>query len=774
MKLIKKYIKEITFVVVILIVSAIVFFIGKKLNIAADELNNIVQLLFDGLMGLVAIWISGYFILIQLYKNTYPMEIIEKTFLKKVKVILIFSIVNILLGILVLTIFNDIISTIYYIILFILNMFVIFCNTYMINRTFTINTYIEEYFKTLENDLEKDILDKNKIDKVFSDIYKLFDECLVKEEYYVCNNITEKNGSLFQKLIEHCNKLLISDDKEKQELAEYILKKIIKSGIYQINAAKNLENKRYLVELFKQQEKNIKICLKIKNVEWFKKYVDEINKLANEYNDEEILENLYSMNINIGEYLLKEENTYFEWYIQEIYHLNMSLKYLYSNLNLKYVCKLLIGLLIIDSDENNSLNYDILKKILSSFTKEITYGEKDIQDVVIYYQLYGSEIIDNKDLDKVKDFIKIITHKNNRIIDNERWNGFILFYLNITSNEWDELGKDNRKLIVDMILDLVLKDSKNVYFGFMPDYKEIVFKNRYNTNIINDICDEIKELLIRLMINNNVNMFYYVLKEFKKAIVDLEKSDRNIQEKLFDICMNILSRTINIKNKEFIEITISTVDEIIEELDKERKISDKFGKKIIEEIAGMIIYRHRIDEYSVINLIYLLDGFLEEGKEYNFVSQDNTKKKILYKSIYNIGVGCIEDDRENAVRTVSNSLGWFIIRSIDNDNNELSNYLIERTIDLFRIAQNMQVSEKTLIFIMTLFTTVGTYCCKDIRYQRFLDKILDVLKNEEYIRIKTAIELRTNENTMWDKLYNNRTKELTKKFLNQLKNKTEN
>ena len=71
-------------------------------------------------------------------------------------------------------------------------MFVIFYNTYMINRTFTINTYIEKYFKALENDLEKNILDKNKIDKVFNDIYKFFDECLVKEEYYVCNNITEK------------------------------------------------------------------------------------------------------------------------------------------------------------------------------------------------------------------------------------------------------------------------------------------------------------------------------------------------------------------------------------------------------------------------------------------------------------------------------------------------------------------------------------------------------------------------------------------------------
>lgn len=348
-----------------------------------------------------------------------------------------------------------------------------------------------------------------------------------------------------------------------------------------------------------------------------------------------------------------------------------------------------------------------------------------------------------------------------------------LFYLNITSEEWDELGKENRKLIVEIILDLVLKDSKTIYLGFMPDYKEIIFNNRYNTNNINDICNEIKELLIRLMINNKVNMFYYVLKELKKAILDLEQSDRSVQEKLFDVCIGILSRTINIKNKEFIEISIGTIDEIIEGLDKERKISDKFGKHIIEEISDMIIYRHRIEESDAINLIYLLDGFLEEGKEHNFIVKYNEKKKLLYKSIYNIGISCIEDNKENAVRVVSNALGWYIIRSLDNDNSELSNYLIERTIDLFRIAQNMQISEKTLIFIMTLFTTVGTYCCKQIKYQTYLNKILNALKNEEYIRIKTAIELRTNENTMWDKLYDNRTKELTQKFLKELKNKTE-
>ncbi len=770
----KKYTKEIIFVIVIILISFIIFKIGNKLAIDGIALCNLSGLIFDSLIGLIAIWLSAYFILIQLYKNRYPMEIIEKSFLKKVKFILIYSIINIMVGMLTLTIYCDLISQVYFIVLFLINIFIIFWNSYTINRTFTLNTYIEKYFKKITNDLEMNNINEEKIDNVFYDIHKLFDECIVKEEYYVCNSITEKNGELFQKLIEHCNRLLASEDKQKAMIAEYILKKIINSGIYQIKSAKHIENKTYLVELFRQQERNIRLCLKIKNIEWFKKYITKLNELARDYNDNEILDNLYSMNVNIGEELLLEkEKMYIEWFIKEIYDLNLSLKYIYNNVNLKYFGKLLMLLLITDNEKNNSENYEVLKEILENFTKEITYGENEIQDVVIYYQLYGSEIIHKKDLNQVKQFIKIITNKKNRLLDNERWNAFILFYLNITSEEWDELGKENRKLIVEIILDLVLKDSKTIYLGFMPDYKEIIFNNRYNTNNINDICNEIKELLIRLMINNKVNMFYYVLKELKKAILDLEQSDRSVQEKLFDVCIGILSRTINIKNKEFIEISIGTIDEIIEGLDKERKISDKFGKHIIEEISDMIIYRHRIEESDAINLIYLLDGFLEEGKEYNFIVKYNEKKKLLYKSIYNIGISCIEDNKENAVRVVSNALGWYIIRSLDNDNSELSNYLIERTIDLFRIAQNMQISEKTLIFIMTLFTTVGTYCCKQIKYQTYLNKILNALKNEEYIRIKTAIELRTNENTMWDKLYDNRTKELTQKFLKELKNKTE-
>ena len=75
---------------ILLIITVTVLGISKFLNIQGlDKLNALSELIFSSLIGLVTIWLSGYFILIQLYKNTYPMEIIEKNFLKKVKIILI-------------------------------------------------------------------------------------------------------------------------------------------------------------------------------------------------------------------------------------------------------------------------------------------------------------------------------------------------------------------------------------------------------------------------------------------------------------------------------------------------------------------------------------------------------------------------------------------------------------------------------------------------------------------------------------------------------------
>ena len=383
----------------------------------------------------------------------------------------------------------------------------------------------------------------------------------------------------------------------------------------------------------------------------------------------------------------------------------------------------------IEDNKNDNNKYRILIQVLEKYTYNITHINDNIEDIVIYYSIYGNQLIENKCKEQVRDFIEIITNRNNRIIDNEKWNEFILYYLNITMQEWTEdFGEINRKKIIDIVLELSLNNSNCNYYSFLPEYSKIIQVKKDEPKLMNEICDEFEELFIRLVINNNVNMFYIILRILKDSILTLKRDDRNAQEKLFDLYLGNLVRTVNIENKKFAELTISAIDDTIN----------------------------------------LLSDFLEE-KKYNFIVSDNKRKELLYKSIYNIGISCIENNMENAVRKVSNRLGWFLIGSINNnDAPTLTHYLLDRTLDLFKIAKNMDISEKTLVFIMTLFTTVGTYCCKDAKYKGYQDKILRILIKEDYIRIKTAIELRTKENNMWDKLFDGQTQTLTQKFLKEL------
>ena len=48
-------------------------------------------------------------------------------------------------------------------------------------------------------------------------------------------------------------------------------------------------------------EKNIKICIKIGKLDWFKKYIKQINLLSKEYNNNHngILEELYDLNLTV-------------------------------------------------------------------------------------------------------------------------------------------------------------------------------------------------------------------------------------------------------------------------------------------------------------------------------------------------------------------------------------------------------------------------------------------------------------------------------------------
>lgn len=407
--------------------------------------------------------------------------------------------------------------------------------------------------------------------------------------------------------------------------------------------------------------------------------------------------------------------------------------------------------------------------MLHIFTNRLTTYNEQIDNLVIFYQIYGEEIFQNKD--KVKDFINVITSTKNRIIDNEKWNSFILRYLNETMEKWKDLGKDNRNKIINLIIELSEKKVSNSYYIFLPQYEEIIASEKNNKETINEICTEYEKILIHSVLNENVTLFYYTIKKMEESLINLKKNDKDLQISLLKIFMNMLIDFVELNNQKFLEIIINVLDETICKIDKEKNISSGLAEYIIKEIPKIIILNTSASENNIITVMNLLFGFFEENNECNFIKEDNKNKKMFYKEIYNIGMKCIENNNEVALREVSNCLGWYIIRSIKNDNNINTDYLIDRTIDLYEIANNMEVTEKTKIFMMTLFTIVGTFCCKDARYEKYLKKIIEKLKKDDFIRIKTAIQLRTKENDMWDDLFDNNTKELTSKFINKIREK---
>ena len=97
-------------------------------------------------------------------------------------------------------------------------------------------------------------------------------------------------------------------------------------------------------------------------------------------------------------------------------------------------------------------------------------------------------------------------------------------------------------------------------------------------------------------------------------------------------------------------------------------------------------------------------------------------------------------------------------------------YLINKAIELYEISEKMDISKATRFFIATLFTTIGAYCCKDVKLYHYRSKIIDELKIPVDM-ITTAARLRTSESETWNNLFDNKTEEYTNMFIAEYKKK---
>lgn len=757
-----------------LIVNIIISVLTSATAIVSDhfipaldlEMNDFVNSLFSIITVMAGIWITCYLLFLELYKDRYQLKLLEKDYISNINSIFYKIIGSVLLGLIVIVFDYGIVSSIWFAIVAICVLIDIFIRVYRFKETLMVNTYVDGFFEQISKDLSnnKNSLDKETIKK----IKYIFDESVVKEEYFTAQNIVEKTGEIFREFLSKSIKLNMA---EKNEPTEDIFQRIISLNIYQLKLCKKIKSEILVASIVKQQWENFKFCLKNSQYEWYKQYQEEFDRFVFKMHKEDntlLINELYQTYCLILKFLIENKKTeYFEYSLTEISGLTSSLIFAYNKTNNTSYAKLITNLLIYCVEKNEKETYNLLFEKFENFTRLIQKSSGVFKIIKIYYASLFNELIEN-DIDKAYEFFDMVSGylplngEDSELIEFKQYCISELKKKNSENSEFQEkVFKHHIRTLNELI------ELNNDYNGsvFLPNFISYIEKYQYAPEKFSDFVLSIKELLKNSIVKSNTPMFYSILLNIKNMLSKTESRQKDIQKDLFDVYFWLFYYTKNLTNRQYFEISFELFYDSLEILDKNRVISADLGEYIIDNLYGCTELMCKETYELVDRVIGILHDFLKENKEFIFVSSSPIRKRQLFKILFNIGTNCVENSYEDGLRRVSNAIGWLIIYCIKQSTRDLAIYLIERADELYHIAVSMQVSHQTRIFMLTLFTTIGTYCCKDAkRYSCYLNKVLSAIEKEPKENLYVAVSLRTSENDMWNVLFENKTNSLTAKF----------
>lgn len=755
MKKVKKYI-TLALLCVLAIISVIADILMQSNCKTFNEVNRILFTLVSVAAGF---WVTCYLLFLQIYKDRYPINFLKNSYLPQMKYNMTYIIYCIIFGCFVVIKNGGVFENLWYADSALFTIFLVLWHIYSTSKTMMVNTYVDEYCEEISVKLNDG---ENSVNKgVFRELRYVLDECIVKEEYYVALNISSKSGDIFRDFLENSIKL-----RNKEGDVEQSFERIVKFGLYQLELCEDIGSELLLDEISSQQLKNIEFCIEKEQYEWFKKYIKmmgQLNFRLQKDGKEKVVSEIYGVYTNILDDLLqREREEWVRYMIDKLFSMTTSLNFISSNINLKYFASLItFGLL----NCNDGPIQDYLYEVFEKFTSIVCSISKGFCDIKVYYALYFDHVMKNKNCKQIKEFFDTIFRHGQAYGNDITWTEF-KFYCVGEANKQKEKGIEidvlqyHIKLLVEVI------EMKEQYDGYMflPAFEEQCKAAQYSRQDIEKICDDIRYLLNKCVISDNLNMFFVVIKSVNTCMMITEARNKDLQLILFSLFVWLIERTKKLNNKQFMEIVFAKLEDIINELDKKRVISSDFGDTIVVDLTNLARHSDSDSQEVVLQIIDLLSDFLKENKEMYFISNSPERKEKLYRGVYNIATSCIENDFEEGVRRCSNTIGWFTIYSIKQTNTKLTKYLIKLASEMLEIAVDMNVTIKTQTFLLTLFTTVGMYCCKEPATLLYVELILQAIEHMDKQLVYTAIKIHTCENDMWDDLFDKKTSELAAAF----------
>ena len=734
---------------VLLIVIGII--VDSLIGYKSDNLSGVTLCVFEMLPVFAGFAMTIYLLFIEVYKDRYSYAFVKGKALPKIRKNLVGIILSILFGLFVFALADRLVLEIAFMAISSFACVMVIIDLFGTSRTLTVEAYVEDYCSELTARLEKK---ENAVGKKSLRVLaELFEECILKEEFFAAQKIVNRMGEIFRTLLTNSISMLSSGETE--ESIEESFKSIISFGANQLSNCDDIHSELLIKRIINQQCENISLCISTNQKKWFEAYVSCLTtlyqykiRLDNEKTPGIILEIL----IDVFEKLLQRNNTEWSKYLTE------SLKGVSSIAlhvgNNKYM-SLYARFLVFGLTHNTDENFDqFLFGLLRDYTLFVTQHFNTSREFNRVYYGYYYELKKEKNIKKMNRFLKLIFNEIEDVDTDLVWDSFKITCVDTLSRD-DYYEKIIRPYLMQLLQQIIDNKvvSKNIVL--LPNFNREIYGGDSTKEKVESACHDAMRLMIKAIRADNRQFLDYLLLEWNDCLEESTLEQEEIQKALFDVYFGALYYSYKSKNKMFVEIIFDEIEQVVMKMDNKKTISPAFGEYVIDEIAEVAYIVDSESEGVLQGAIELLQKFSSPGVQCRFVANVD-KRKSLGKALYSIAISCIENDYEKSLRAASNALGWLIIDSIESGYVDAIKYLINLTSHSYYLAGNMMISKKTMTFMTTLFTTVGMYCFVSPDYECFLKYILGEMKNFDQEMVETAIELRTYENDTFKDLFGNR------------------
>lgn len=605
-------------VLVLLMISAV--FDSTDPVESSKELRDLVGVILPSFLVFASVWLTSYYLHLQLYSNRYPINIIKKYYQPNAILIIILIAIITVFGVYsMLTLGTR--SQFAFVLVSVFCVVVLLFQSFYSSRTLMLNTYIKRYVNELVDSIRRDKTELQDAKSIYKHVRLLYCECLAHCEYYVCSSIHDELVQLFRVQLQECNKRSLGNGCVSQVESDF--DDLIELMMTLIKEIQEKDPEYFMRQVMNLQAQNMIDVIKSGHYDLFKRYFKEFLFLTYHMTNSDkrsLAQWCYKAISKIVVYSLPLERLdYLSYCIEECESMSLTACFAEQYASIDYYAHMLTISLVECSDKDNE---EALTKLFSAFAKCSSFAAQvrgSYETIIKYHLALFRSIANSKNEVLVRQYLDLINGTYRYLVEDENWTNCVYIFLDLIDEAFDgKWSKESDALKVQM-LSLTISSSREANFINMPKYAETLFGGHVDDGSIQFIVDDFDLLIRKSMHNGRYGITYFLLEELNECILSLGIGQKSTQMALLDVYFKRLRYVNQLDNKNSLAICLDLLEKCLREMDKESLVSEDLGSYIVQELFQIAESETGDGIEPTSSLLDFLFSLMKQDREINFI-----------------------------------------------------------------------------------------------------------------------------------------------------------